>query len=106
MNAKKRKSYSDAEKALLVETYKASGKQKKPWCEDNGIGLSTLQRWLKQEKTTTKNQPMQNWVSVIPAVPAKPDALEIQIGKCTLPINHQTDLSLLARVLKVLVDAC
>jgi len=30
----------------------------------------------------------------------------IQIGKCIIPIDRQTDLNFLAGVLKVLVDVC
>ncbi|SDF84726.1 transposase [Sporomusa acidovorans] len=63
MKPDKRKTFSDAEKALLLETYQASGKMKKIWCKENGIGLSTLQRWLRQEKNQTQIQPLQNWVS-------------------------------------------
>ena len=46
----KRKTYSAVEKALLSEKYKTSGAKKTQWCAENVIGLSTLERCLKQEK--------------------------------------------------------
>lgn len=46
----KRKAYSAVEKAALIAAYKASGLSKKEWCQENAIGLSTLQRWLQHEK--------------------------------------------------------
>lgn len=106
MKSKQRRSYSDAEKAHLVESYQASGRLKKPWCKENGIALSTLQRWLSQDKTTLPHKPQQNWVCAMPAVPAKSKVLEVQIGKCSIPVDHQTDLNFLASVLKVLVETC
>jgi len=44
----KRKSYSAAEKSLLLEAYKTSGLSCKQWCTENHIGLSTLQRWMQK----------------------------------------------------------
>ncbi|WP_425057809.1 hypothetical protein SCACP_27010 [Sporomusa carbonis] len=49
----KRKAYCAVEKAALIAAYKASGLSKKEWCQENAIGLSTLQRWLQHEKSRT-----------------------------------------------------
>ena len=106
MKANKRKTFSNAEKALLLEAYQTSGKTKNQWCKDNGVGLSTLQRWMYQEKNTTKHQPLQNWIAVVPTVPEKPKNIELQLGKYIIPIDRQTDLDLLESVLKVLVKVC
>lgn len=106
MKQNKRKAFSDAEKASLLAAYQGSGKTKIYWCKENGIGLSTLQRWLRQNKSQTQIQPPQNWVSVTPTVSEKSKAFEIQIGKCVIAIDHQTDLVFLASILKVLVEVC
>ena len=101
-----RKTFSTAEKAELLKSYQDSGKAKKTWCKENGLGLSTLQRWLHQENNQINPQPLQNWVSIVPTAPVQSKELEIQIGKCIVPINRQTDLNLLTGVLKVLVEVC
>jgi len=106
MKPDKRKAFSDAEKAALLKSYQSSGKMKKQWCKENAIGLSTLHRWLRQEKNTITPQPLQCWVPVISAVPEKSKAFEIKIDKYVIPIDHQTDLNFLASVLKVLAEIC
>ena len=55
----KRKTYCDAEKKSLLEAYKQSGTSKKLWCKENGIGLSTLHKWLQNDKNLTKPQDVQ-----------------------------------------------
>jgi len=106
MKSSKRKTFSAAEKTSLLEAYQGSGKIKKQWCKENGVGLSTLQRWQRQEKDKNQPQPLQSWVPVISTVPEKAKALEIQVGKCIIPIDAKTDLNFLAGVLKVLVEVC
>lgn len=73
----KRKTYSDTEKTVLLEAYKSSGIVKKQWCKENAIGLSTLERWLKQEKKQTQPQPIQNWIPLVRTAPETSDKLEI-----------------------------
>ena len=107
MKPNKRRTFSNAEKALLLEAYQTSGKLKKPWCKENGISLRTLQRWLRQEKSLPFHlQPQQNWIPVVSTAPEKSKEMEIQLGKCIIPIDRQTDLDLLESVLKVLVKVC
>jgi len=105
MKTNNRKTFTDAEKEALLKSYHDSGKAKKTWCEEARLGLSTLQRWLRQEKSSM-NPPLQNWISVIATAPVPSKDLEIRVGKCTIPIDRQTDLNLLAGVLKVLVEVC
>lgn len=102
----KRKTYSNTEKTLLLEAYKSSGIVKKQWCKENSIGMSTLDRWLKQDKIQIAPQPMKNWVSLVPIVPKESESLEIQIGKCKIAVNTKTDKMLLATVLGVLMEVC
>lgn len=103
---RKHRSYSSAEKARVLEEYKASGLRRKVWCRENGVGLSTLNRWLQQENQQVKSQSVQTWMSVMAATPEPSYALTIQIGKCTIPIQAKTDLKLLADVLSVVVQTC
>lgn len=102
----KRKIYSDAEKKLLLEAYKSSGIVKKQWCKENSIGMSTLDRWLKQDKKQITPQPMKNWVSLVPPAPKESESLEIQIGRCKIAVNTKTDKTLLRAVLGVLMEVC
>ena len=106
MKTGKRKTYSKTEKTLLLETYKSSGKKKKQWCQENGLGLSTLERWHQQEKKQTRPQPVQSWIPVMATAPEASKVLEIQIGKCKISVDDKTDKKLLADVLSVLVEVC
>jgi transposase-like protein len=102
----KRKTYCDAEKSSLLEAYKQSDKSKKQWCKENGIGLSTLHKWLQNDKNLTKPQDVQAWVPVITITPETDDGLLIQIGKFSIPVAKHTDVQLLSTVLKVMIDLC
>jgi hypothetical protein len=56
-----------------------------------------------KRKTKTSPQPLQSWVPVTLTVLEKSEALEIQVGKCIIPIDAKTDLNFLAGVLKAMV---
>jgi transposase-like protein len=102
----KRKTYCDKEKRSLLEAYKQSDTSKKLWCKENGIGLSTLHKWLQNNKNLTKPQDVQAWVPVITVTPETADGLLVQIGKFTIPVAKHTDVQLLSNVLKVMIDLC
>ena len=102
MKPNQRKAFSNEDKAALLEAYKSCEKTQKAWCEDNDVSLSTLQRWLSKSKP----QAIQNWLPIVAAAPVKSNGIEIQVGKCNIPINRQADLTLLADVLKVLIEVC
>ena len=102
----KRKLYCNAEKRSLIEAYTQSGTSKKLWCKENGIGLSTLHKWLQNDKNLTKPQDLQAWVPVITVTPETADGLQIQIGKFTIPVAKHTDVQLLSNVLKMMIDLC
>lgn len=106
MNPNNRKTFTDVEKAALLKSYHDSGKTKKAWCKETGVGLSTLHRWLHQDQSPMNPQPLPNWISVISTAPVPSKDLAIHVGKCTIPIDQRTDLNLLAGVLKVLVEVC
>jgi transposase-like protein len=104
--AHKRKTYCNAEKRSLLEAYKQSGISKKLWCKENGIGLSTLHKWLQNDKNLTKPYDVQAWVPVITVTPKTADGIQIQIGKFSIPVAKHTDVQLLFTVLKVIIDLC
>lgn len=103
---RERRIYSAAEKTNLLEMYKTSGSLKKEWCEENTIGLSTLQKWLRDEKKQEKTPNVQTWVPVVAIAPKKSDRLSVQIGKITIPVDQHTDMHLLSSVLKVVIGIC
>jgi transposase-like protein len=103
---RKHRTYSAVERASLLEAYKTSGVLKKQWCNENDIGLSTLQKWLYTEKKQEKPKAAQSWVPVLAVTPAKPDVLPVQIGKITIPVDQHTNLKLLSAVLQVVTTIC
>ncbi len=102
----KRKTYCNAEKRSLLDAYKQSGTSKKLWCKENGISLSTMHKWLQNDKNLTKSQDVQAWVPIITVTPENTDELLVQIGKCTIPVAKHTDVQLLSTVLKVIINVC
>lgn len=101
-----RRLYSATEKTMLLEAYKNSGQIAKQWCTENNIGLSTLQRWLKNDRKQTNTQPVQSWVPVVAAKEEKSDVLTIQIGNFNISVAKNTDIELLSTVLKVMRQVC
>ena len=102
----KHKNYSAAEKVLLVDTYKNSGLSCKQWCTENHIGLSTLQRWMREERKQKTSQPQQVWIPVITATEKKVETLSVQAGPFTIPVAVNTDMKLLVSVLGVIRELC
>lgn len=105
MKERHRRTYSPTEKLDLIKKYRLSGAVRKTWCKENQIGLSTLQRWLKEEITLAEF-PSPKWVS-IDTIPLAPKSeLNIQAGSFNLSINEKTDLQLLKNVLSILAVVC
>ena len=102
----KRKNYSAAEKALLVDTYKTSGLSCKQWCIENHIGLSTLQRWMREEREQKTSQPQQTWIPVVTVAEKKAEIISVQAGPFSIPVATNTDMKLLASVLTVMRELC
>ena len=98
--------YSAVEKSSLLEAYKTSGTLKKQWCTENDIGLSTLQKWLCEDKKQEQIPNVQAWVPVITITPEKSNKIPVQIGKFTIPVDQHTDMQLLSSVLKVVIGIC
>lgn len=103
---RRHRNYSSVEKTLLLEEYKASDVSKKDWCEEKDIGLSTLQRWLENEKELDKSTNVQAWASIVTVAPEKSAVLPVQIGRFTIPVDQYTDMHLLSSVLKVVIGIC
>ena len=102
----KHKNYSAAEKALLVDTYKASGLSCKQWCTENNIGLSTLQRWMQKDLKQQAPLPHQTWIPVVTAIKEKSEIISVQAGPFTIPVAANTDMKLLVSVLTVMRELC
>ena len=69
---------SRAEKAELIATYRQSGQKQREFCQQRGVGLSTLQNYLRRERSN--GQPKQRLleVEVVPkAMAGASQALEI-----------------------------
>ena len=69
---------SRAEIAELIGTYRQSGQKQREFCQQRGIGLSTLQNYLRRERSN--GQPKQRLleVEVVPkATAGRSPALEI-----------------------------
>jgi transposase-like protein len=103
---RKHKNYSAAEKALLVDTYKTSGLSCKQWCTENHIGLSTLQRWMREDWKQKTSQPQQTWIPVVTTTEKKVEILSVQAGPFTIPVAVNTDMKLLVSVLGVIRELC
>ena len=103
---RKHKNYSVAEKVLLVNTYKTSGLPCKQWCTENHIGLSTLQRWMREDLKQKTSQPQQTWIPVVTATEKKAETLSIQVDPFNIPVTINTDMKLLASVLGVTRELC
>ena len=103
---RKHRRCSAVEKSSLLEAYKTSGALKKQWCTENDIGLSTLQKWLREDKRQEQPPNVQAWVPVIAITPEKAGKLPVQIGKFTIPVDQHTDMQLLSSVLKVMIGIC
>jgi len=103
---RKHKNYSITEKALLVNTYRTSGLPCKQWCIENHIGLSTLQRWMREDFKQKTSQPQQTWIPVVTATEKKAETLSIQAGPFIIPVAFNTDMKLLVSVLGVIRELC
>lgn len=106
VTSRKHKNYSTAEKVLLVNTYKTSGLSCKQWCTKNHIGLSTLQRWMREEREQKTLQPQQTWIPVVAATEKKAEKISVQAGPFTIPVAVNTDMKLLVSVLGVIRELC
>jgi len=102
----KRKSYSEAERTGLLGAYRTSGLSIKQWCTENNIGLSTLQRWARNQQKYETSQPQQTWVPVVTTNEENTEALSIQAGPFTIPVAANTNIKLLAIVLTVIRELC
>jgi hypothetical protein len=42
----------------LVNSWKASGKTKKEWCQQNGVAFESIRRWVKRLHNCSDEQPL------------------------------------------------
>jgi transposase-like protein len=102
----KKKQYSAQEKVQLLAAYKNSKESKKQWCEEHGVAVSTLHKWLSCDKNQTGTKIMQDWVPVTALPQTKNKMLLLQAGKFSIAVEKSTDMELLSSVLSMLVPLC
>jgi hypothetical protein len=79
---KERTRRTRAEIAELIATYRQSGQKQREFCQQRGIGLSTLQNYLRRERSDGQPQQRLSEVEVVPkATAGRSPALEI-IASC------------------------
>jgi transposase len=91
----------------MVERYERSGKSQREFCEDEGVGLSTLQLWMRKTSVGGKPAPMAlrevEWPAAPTATPAPGWGLELVSPRgWTLRHREALDGTELARLLKSL----
>ena len=106
IKTQKYKRRTEPEKIELLNLYQRSGVSKKAWCEKNGIGVSTLHKWLKHDKKQTNAKVMQNWAAITVLPKARGGSVLLQAGKFSIEVKESTNRELLAAVLAMLVPLC
>ena len=91
----------------MVERYERSGKSQREFCEDEGVGLSTLQLWMRKTRVGGEPGPMAfgevEWPAAPTATPAAGWGLELVSPRgWTLRYREALDGAELARLLKSL----
>lgn len=91
----------------MVERYERSGKSQREFCEDEGVGLTTLQLWMRKTRVGGKPAPMAfgevEWPAAPTATPASGWGLELVSPRgWTLRRREPLDGSELARLLRSL----
>ena len=102
----KRKKYTKPEKTELLNLYQCSGMSIKAWCEENGIAISTLHKWLKLDREQADTKVTQHWAAITVLPKAGGSTVLLQAGKFSIEVKESTDRELLAAVLAMLVPLC
>jgi transposase-like protein len=102
----KKKQYSALQRGQLLAAYKNSEIPKKQWCEEHGVAVSTLHKWLSCDKNQTGTQITQDWVPVTALPQTKNKMLLLQAGKFSITVEKSTDMELLSSVLSMLLPLC
>jgi len=98
--------YSAKEGTALVEGYRSGGLSQKRWCEENGISLSTLRKWLQREKQEPDARLEQTWAPVSFEEQVQECILQVRAGKFSIAVGKGTDMELLSAVLRVVAELC
>ena len=91
----------------MIERYERSGKSQREFCENEGVGLSTLQLWIRKTNVGGKPTPMAlrevEWPAAPTATSAPDWGLELVSPRgWTLRHREALDGTELARLLKSL----
>jgi len=101
-----RRSYTAADKEWLLQSFQSSGKTSKEWCQENQVGLSTLQRWLRTEGQVNPANTVQTWAPVVAVAENTKSSIVIQSGIFSISVSADTDRKLLAEVLVAVKTVC
>jgi hypothetical protein len=89
-----------AETDKLLADYRASGLTQKHWCEEHGIGITSLRYWLRREREEARGYSL---------VPVEVEGhrggngrLDLQVNGVDLRVGAGSDLRALAALLKEL----
>lgn len=102
----KYKRHTEQERTELLNSHQCSGMSAKAWCEENGIAVSTLHKWLKFDKKQADTEVTQNWAAITLLPQTKGGSVLLQAGKFSIEVKESTDRELLAAVLAMLVPLC
>ncbi|HZW49267.1 MAG TPA: hypothetical protein VFF80_03935 [Bacillota bacterium] len=102
----KHKSHTKQERIELLNLYQCSGVSTKAGCEENGIAVSTLHKWLKLDKKQADAKVTQGWAAITVLPQTKGGSVFLQAGKFSIEVRESTDRELLAAVLAMLVPLC
>ena len=105
-SSSRQRPYSAKERAALVEGYQSGGLSQKRWCEENGVSLSTLRKWLQREKQEPDARPEQTWAPVSVEEQKQEDFLHVRSGKFSIAVGKGADMELLSAVLRVVAALC
>ncbi len=84
------KKYTNPEKAELLILYQCSGMSAKTWCEENGIGVSTLQKWLNLDRKQADTKVTQHWAAIAVLPKAGGRTVLLQAGKFSIEVMYRS----------------
>ena len=99
------KTEKQKEWSTKISGFKASGKTKEVWCEENNISLRQFNYWLGQENQSTyikKDSPQWLPVEIKQENISKSTHLSIKIGSAKVEVHPGFDRNHLLDVLKIL----
>lgn len=92
-----------------IELFKTSGQKDTEWCRSNGIGLRTLNKWMKRLSDTDGiNTSSNNRFIIAKAITEQQTGsiISIKIGKATISLDSEFDVDALTKVIQIISRVC